>query len=121
MLAKNDGDSAMSRAASIAQRLVVREEQKTRSRMQAYQSVASNVGRSASWLRDLIGGRVKSVAGEIERRLDALLIRGLEAEIARLSHELEMARQSGVHAASDHMAEVETLLARARALMEGGK
>ena len=43
----------------------------------------------------------------------------LEAEIARLSHELEMARQSGAHPASLVVGEIETHLARARELMSG--
>lgn len=109
----------MSTAAIVAEKLVIREEMRTRSRMLAYQRVASQVGRSSDWLRKLIRNGASRIDGEIERRLDALLIRSLEADIARNEAELALARQGGCHPASQHIAEIETHLARARALLNG--
>lgn len=74
---------------------------------------------SAAWVRKLVAGGVKSLDTEIKSRLDALLIRELEAELVRLQHELALARQSGVHPASEHMGAIETHLASARLLMNG--
>src|SRR4051812_3922786 len=97
-----DGEmsTAVALARNAAQTLVETEERKTRSRMLAYQAVAGRIGRSASWLRALIAGGLNRVDSEIKRRLDALLIREIEAEIARLTHDLEMAKQCGDHPAS---------------------
>lgn len=122
VLSKIDRDenmSAVALARSTAQALVATEERKTRSRMLAYGNVAGRVGRSATWLRNLLADRLSRVDGEIKRRLDALLIREIEAEIARLTHDLELARQSGEHPAGSHYSEIETCLARARALLSG--
>ena len=107
------------RSAAVAEKLVTWEETRTRSRMLAYRNVAAQIGRSGDWVRKLIARNVSRVDGEIERRLDALLVRKLEADIARLQSELDMARQCGAHPASQFMGEVEAHLAAARSLMEG--
>jgi hypothetical protein len=112
--------TAVALARNAAQALVDTEERRTRSRMLAYSSVAGRIGRSATWMRSLLAGGVSRVDGEIKRRLDALLIREIEAEIARLTHELEMARRRGDHPASLHVGEIETHLAKVRALIGGG-
>lgn len=119
MWAKIARKQDMSGAASTAERLVIREETRTRSRMTAYRNVAASVGRSASWLRGLIGGSVKRVDGNVERALDAMLLRALEADIARLEAELAMARQCGLGARDEQVSEVEAHLSRARALLNG--
>lgn len=50
-LTKNGtGQPVMSNAAVVAAKLVEREEVKTRSRMLAYERVASQVGKSACWV-----------------------------------------------------------------------
>jgi hypothetical protein len=122
VLTKIDRDenmSAVALARTTAQALVATEERKTRSRMLAYGNVASKVGRSATWLRNLLADRLSRVDGEIKRRLDALLIREIEAEIARLTHELEMARRCGDHPAALNVCEIEAHLASARSLLGG--
>jgi hypothetical protein len=68
---------------------------------------------------NIIRGRVKRVDAWLRDRLQALLVQELEAEIARLEHELQMVRQSGSHLASDQVREIETHLAAARSLIEG--
>lgn len=109
----------MSNAASVATSLVQREEVRARSRMSAYRAVGSKVGMSAAWVRKLVAGTVKSVDAEIKRRLDALLIRELEAEIGRLTHELEMARRGAEHPGAEYVEEIEGLLSQARTLLHG--
>lgn len=119
MRSKIDRDVAMSTATAIATSLVRREQARNRSRMNAYEAIASKLGMSAAWVRKLVAGTVKSVDVEIKQKLDALLIRELEAEIARLTQELELARQGADHPATQHVVEIEAHLTRARALLIG--
>lgn len=119
MLTKIAKGKSMPSASVIASSLVQREETRSRSRMNAYYAVAGKLGMSASWVRRLVSGGIKKIDADLKQRLDDLLIRELEAEIARLTHDLEMARQGGAHPASRHVGEIESLLAQARALMEG--
>ncbi len=109
----------MGTASATASSLVGREEMRSRSRMTAYGTVGRKIGMSATWVRKLVAGGVKRIDAEVKMRLDHLLIRELEAEIARLTHELEMARQSGAHPASLMVGAIETHLAAARRLMNG--
>jgi hypothetical protein len=106
-------------AAVVAERLVRREETRTRSRMLAYDRVAREVGRTGEWLRKLIRTGTARVDGEIERRLDALLTRGLEADIANLQAELDVARLRRQPIDQQHIPEIEAHLAKARALLSG--
>lgn len=86
---------------------------------QARQTLARRIGVGAGTFENLVRGRVKRVDAWIRDRLQALLVRELEAEIARLTHELQMVRQCGDHLGSQHVVEIETHLAKARALLEG--
>lgn len=101
-------------------RIVAREEQRTRSRMLAYRIVGRKLNRSATWVREFIGRGIGRVDATISERIDEILIRGLEADVARLTHELELARQVGAHPASHRITEVEKLLAEASTLLNGG-
>lgn len=83
-------------------------------------ALARRVGVTPSTWRNLTLGRLKRLDAWMRDRLQAVLIRELEAEIARLSHELEIARQSGAHLASQHVSEIETHLAAARRILNGG-
>ena len=111
-------DARVTGAASVAERLVIRVETRTRSRMLAYRHVANQLGRSTSWLRNLISEGRAHVQTDIMGKLDALLIRELEADIARLQAELAMEIQSGAHPASQRIGEIETCIHRARSLMD---
>lgn len=113
------GNELMGTPAVVAARLVTREEARTRSRMLAYRAVATKVGRSADWVRRLIREGAQ-VSADMRDRLDEMLVRGLETDIARLQAELALARQSGSHAASKHVGEIEAHLAKATALLNGG-
>ena len=109
----------MSATVIALSRMVAREESRTRSRMLAYANVGARIGRSATWVRRLLGQGIGRVDG-IKDRIDDLLIRGIEADIARLEAELAVARRSGAHPASHRVGEIEGLLATARSLLIGG-
>lgn len=108
----------MDSVVATAERLVMREELKTRSRMLAYGRVAAQVGRSTSWLRKFLRGGCR-VDSFIASQFDALLMSGLEADLAKLTAELEVARQSHMGADNERVAEVEACIARAKALLSG--
>lgn len=123
MLAKNDRELAPMSSAAVtrmaATSLMRRTEARTGSRMLAYQIIAGKIGRSSAWVRALISQGMERVDGDIGWAIDALLIQEIEAEIARLNAEMEMARQRGYHPASKHVCEIETYLGKARALLNG--
>jgi hypothetical protein len=109
----------MSAAMSVAQSLERRERARVGSIHHARRSLSAKLRIGVGTLENIIRGRVKRIDAEIKRRLDELLIRELEAEIGRLTHELEMARQGGAHPACEHVGAIETHLAAARALLNG--
>jgi transposase-like protein len=83
----------------------------------ARKTVARRTGISPGTLETLRVGRLKAIAVHVYDRLHAAVVADLEAEIGRLQHELTIARQAGVDPRSDEMREVETHLARARAVL----
>jgi hypothetical protein len=109
----------MTTAIAIAQTLVRRERQKGLSAEAARSWLATRLSVGVGTAGNLIRGRIKRVDETIRDRLRALLMRELEAEIARLTHELEILRCGGHHLASDEISEVETHLARAKAILTG--
>ncbi len=118
----NSGTNAtkMTCAVSLAQNLERRERARGLSLTTARQALARKLKIGHGTLERLVRGRVKRIDASIRDRLQALLVRELEGEIARLQHDLEIARQSGAHLASLEVGEVETHLAAARALLNGG-
>lgn len=107
------------RAFQDAQSLERKERARGLSITDARSAVASRLGIGIGTFENLVRERVKRVDAFVRDRLQALLIRELEAEITRLTHELEMARQSGTHLASQQMGEIEAHLAAAKSLLEG--
>jgi hypothetical protein len=112
--------NGMSTAVAIAQSLERRERMRAPTLAHARQRLADKLRIGVGTFENLVRGRVKRIDAEIKRRLDALLVRELEAEIARLTHELSLARQGGAHPACEHVGEIEAHLACARALITGG-
>lgn len=110
----------MSTAITIAQSLVRRERARGQTADEARAWLARKLSVGMGTARNLVRGRVKRVDETIRDRLRALLMRELEAEIARLTHELETLRRSGHHLASEHISEVEAHLGAARAILNGG-
>jgi hypothetical protein len=95
MLRTNIVEKLSMSVASVAARLVS-EEMLTRSvkRPEARQIIAREAGISLGSLEGLSRGRLKYI-DRIADRLNALLIRKIEARIASLQHELEIARLIG--------------------------
>lgn len=110
----------MSIAVTIAQNLERRERYRVSSKADARRSLAAKLRVGIGTVENLVRGRVKRVDASIRDRLQALLVRELESEIARLTHELHLARQGGEHLASEQVGEIETHLQKARALLAGG-
>jgi len=112
-------NSQMTSAVTWARSLERTERNRLGSVPQARRALARKLRVSVGTVENLIRDRVKRVDAAIRDRLQALVIRELEQEIARLQHELEMARQGGDHPASQHIGAIETHLAQAKALMRG--
>jgi hypothetical protein len=108
----------MTCAISIAQTLERKERARVFSVSLARQNLARKLQVGVSTVEHLVRGRAKRIDAVIRDRLQALLVRELESEIVRLTHELEIARQGGTHLASDKISEIETHLAQARALLK---
>lgn len=68
-------------------------------------------------LENLRNGRAKRVTTYVFERLRAAVIRDLQQEIARCTHELEIARQAGLDPRSSDMAALETAVQKANELM----
>src|ERR1700735_1857567 len=82
-------------AVSIAERLVGEEMLASRvKRPEARKIIARQAGITAGSLESLARGRLKFI-DRIASRLNALLVRKIEARIASLQHELEIARALG--------------------------
>lgn len=109
----------MSTAIAYAKTLEQHERSRGATLRGARESVARKLRIGVGTFENLVRGRVKRIDAAIRDRLQALLVRELEQEIARLTHELEMARQGGSHPASQHIGEIQAHLAQARALMSG--
>lgn len=87
---------------------------------QARTMVARLVGVSAGTLENLRKGRLKAVSVHVYDRLCAGMIRGLEAEMRHLEHELQILRQSGVDPRDSQISEAEADLAKVRRALSLG-
>lgn len=88
----------------------------------ARHSVARRLGLPAGTLENIRRGRSKSILVWVQARLQAAIVRELEAEIARCRHELDLAYQSGARPGSPEMLEAEAHLVAAReALTKDGR
>jgi hypothetical protein len=103
----------------IAQNLERRERARGLTLPDARMRLADKLRIGVGTFENIVRNRVKRVDENIRDRLQALLVRELETEIARLSHELEIARQGGSHIAIEQVGEIETHLTAARSLLNG--
>lgn len=108
-------------AQTLAARLERREMSRGFSRNDARSRLARKLGVSPGTLENLGRGRLKRTIDGFTYRLRALLERELEAEIERLAHELEMVRASRDGADPVAVCEIETHLAKAKALLREGR
>lgn len=81
---------------------------------------ARKAGIAPGTLENLRKGRVKRVAVSVFERLRTAVIRDLQNEIVRCTHELEMARQCGLDPRSSDVAALEAAICAAERLI-GGK
>jgi microcompartment protein CcmL/EutN len=107
----------MSSAIALAQNLERRERGRGFPVKAARARLADKLRVGYGTFENLVRGRVKTVDASIRDRLQALLIREIEAEIQRLQHELEIARQTGARLDSDQVCEIETHIQKAQALL----
>lgn len=113
MLRPNLLENASMLAASIAERLVGEEMLASRvKRPEARKAIAREAGITPGSLESLSRGRLKFVE-RIAGKLNALLCKKIEARIASLQHELEIARLIGDTSEVDFEA-AEMALAEAR-------
>lgn len=78
--------------------------------------IARALGVSTGTLENLKRKRLKR-ADYLKDMISSAFIRSLEAEIARINHEIELLRQGGAQPDSAEILEAETLLKRARELI----
>jgi hypothetical protein len=86
----------------------------------AIKTVARSIGLTPGSLENLVRGRAKRITLSVAAAVRRAMIRELENEVARLTHELELVRAGGADPRSLEMAEIETCLARATALLNEG-
>ena len=99
-------------------RLVVREKSRSHvDTIRAIQAVARRIGLSPGSLENLVRGRAKRVTLTVAATVRMAMIRELEGEIERLSHELSLVRACSADTRSLEILEIEACLARAKALL----
>lgn len=80
---------------------------------------ARKAGIGPGTLANLRHGRVKTMTAHLRDRLAAAVVRVIETEIARLEHELEIARRAARRPDEARIRAAETALAAARQALEG--
>jgi hypothetical protein len=90
-----------SEAQNLVKILVDQEARRVGDRIVARQRVARSVGVSPGTIENLQRNRLKRISGWLRDALRARVIRELEAEIARLQHELAVHKQTGVDPRGD--------------------
>lgn len=78
---------------------------------EARKSIARDVRASVGTLENLARGRLKRIDAWLRDNLTALFINELQGEIARLHHELDMARQRGAAPHSEQILAIKTSIA----------
>lgn len=97
--------------------LEAREARKGGSVGDARRRLATKLGCAPGTLETIHKGRLKRLDAWLRDSIQRLLVSEIEREIGALTHELEILRQHGGETRSVEIAEVEDLLAKARALM----
>lgn len=100
----SNGLAEASEARNLAKVLVDQETRRTGNRIVARRNVARSVGTSPGTIENLQRNRLKRIAGWLRDALRARVIRELEAEVARLQHEIAVLRQTGADPRGDEMA-----------------
>lgn len=106
-------------AIDFAQSLERRERDRGASVTEARFNIAARARIGVGTFENIVRERVKRIDGRIRSVLQALLVRELEAEIERLTHELDATRRSGTDLDAQHVREIEAHLGAARAIIRG--
>lgn len=85
------------------------------------EKVARDLGTLPGTLENIGKGRIKGVRGWLRERINQMVLREIEAEIARLEAEKTMLVASGHHLAGEQMGEVDTHIAAVKALLNSGR
>lgn len=86
-------------------------------REHARERIARRLGINPGTLYNLARDRLKRIDASFRDALTAYAVKDLQADIERLTHELELARQMGAHQDSPHISEIERHLKAARDLI----
>lgn len=105
------------KARDWARALEEREAVRAGSIPEARRSLARRLGLAIGTFDGIRRQRTKSISLAVFERLRAAVIRDLQNEIARCSHELEIARQAGLDPRLSDMAALETAVQKANELM----
>jgi len=97
----SNGLAEATEARQLANLLVDQEHRRVKDRDRARRNVARAIGASPGTIENLQRNRLKRIAGWLRDALRARVIRELEAEIARLQHELAVHKQTGVDPRGD--------------------
>lgn len=90
-------------------------------RLSARKRMARTLGIGPGTIENLFRDRVKTISADLAAKIRRRWIDTIEAEIARLENEREMARKINLELAQDEIAKVESLLAQARVLVGSAK
>lgn len=85
-----------SEAQNLANILVSQEARRSGDRISARKKVARSLGTSPGTIENLQRSRLKNIAGWLRDALRARVIHELQAEVARLQHEIAVLSQTGV-------------------------
>lgn len=83
----------------------------------ARRAVARSLGAAPGTLENIRRGRTKGVRGWIVERLCRAVVNEIQFEIARLEHDLQVARQCGLGALESEVCEMEARRAELRAII----
>jgi len=81
--------------------------------------LGAKIGIEGKTWKNLVLGRRKRVDDWLKERLKTLLLRELEAEMARASHDVQIALQCGDSPSAQSLREAEGYLAKAKAALNG--
>lgn len=119
-MSRKQGDNYMS-ASAIAQAWVEELERletaKGATASQARVRISRRIGISASAMDYVARGRAKRITVELFERLQSAVIGALQNEIARATHELEMARRCGLDPRASDMDALKAQIAKAQTLI----
>lgn len=85
---------------------------------EARKSVAREVKASVGTIENLVRRRLKRLDSWLRDSLQVLVVRELEAEVRRLTHELETAKRRGDHPASESICGIQTQIATVQRVID---